>query len=623
MSGIYLHYRPAGLGPADLADYETRLDKRAVRRPGDVCARLQTPQLLGAAIHHGVMPSGGSASTGAGALLACGSCWPMADSDRLATPDEILAVLLDRRPRDLEPLRGVFAAALLDLRHDQLSVETDRFGTVPLYWRPDGQGGLRVASEIKFLTEPGHDTLDLDGLADLLAIGYAVRPRTFIAGIHRLPAHHRLVFANGATSTARLPQPGFPRDLPLDAESLGELDRLAQRHFERYKGCGKRHAIALSGGLDSRLLMIAAQRAGLDLVGFTSGEPGNIDVKVSRDLARQYRFPLVAHEVDGSHLPSWYEGATWLHEGRVPPIHLHYFPALHAGVTPPEPQIHGLIGEAVIGGYLDNEKYRQADAAGLRDGCHRFAREARTNWGPAGREAVLGAGLREPAARAHQEAADYLLAELGFSGVYANYLDFRFVYRGGLLVVPSLTGQVQPWTDVISPFLDADIFDFGARLRSQDIAGRVVQLKWGLQFMPGFADLPRVKDGILLPIRDDDPHAYDRALRHLRRVQHLRHLVTRASYGRLNPRHPEGFPHYAQWYRKHAGVRRFVDGILLSERALDRGLWQPDGLRRLLRDLRHGHNLWTSVGAALMVEVLCRQLVDGDGAPPGGVMPGA
>lgn len=613
MPGIYLHHHPEGLTPADVESFERRFTERIAHRPAEQVDQIKTTHLRATVINHGRWPGPGVAQNDHGRLLLCGSCWFDGESISLSSAAQALPEYQRRKQEGTdEPLRGLHALAYMDAAGAILELQTDRFGTVPLYYRPDGRGGLLVASELKFLVNPGQDRPDLDGLADLLSIGYHVRRATLVSGITRLPLHHRLRHDREGLETWRLPQPGYPRDIPLDDDALQEIDRRAALHFNRFAEHTKGMSIALSGGLDSRLLLYSARQQGIPLTGFTSGEAGNVDVSQAIRLADHLGIPIIDHQVDERGFPDWFEQAAWISEGRTPANHVHYFPSLFSGETPGQPQIHGLIGEAVLGGYLEHDRYLDTSPDARRQGCHAFARDCWLYWPEDLRRRSLSADLARRASTAHTEAADQLLASLGFRGSYSDYLDFRFIYRGGLFGVPAFTSQVLPWADIVTPFLDADFYDFGARLRSHDIRDRVVQLKWGLACMPGFADLPRVKDGLLLPVRDDDPAAYARAMKKQRINDRFHYLATRLSRGRFNAPRPKGFPHYGQWYRRHRTMRDFVDGIMLDERTAERGLWQRDGLVELLRHLRHGHNVWPAVGAVLMIEVLCRQFIDGD-----------
>lgn len=610
MPGLYLHFRPSGLDEGDARSFAERMG-RIDHAPDARVQRLDTEQLKAVVIDHGNWPSGGVASSARGSLMLCGSCWLTGESTDLATTQQALAEYEARREaRWDEPLRGMYAMAYVDSRGEGLTVETDRFGTVPIYYREDGRGGLMVASEIKFLVNPGRDRPDLRGLADFLAIGYLVRQASPVEGITRLLLHHRLTFAGGRVSVVRLPQPGYPRDLPVDRGALEELDRLAGLHFRRFMGHTKTMSIAMSGGLDSRLLLYSALRQGIELIGFTSGEAGNIDMREAMRIAKHVGISIVAHAVDGRGFPDWFGRVVWDSELRTPPNHLHYFPALFAGETPAAPQIHGLIGEASVGGYLEHDDCIAASATERRAGCLRFARESGVHFPRHQRAKTLTPELHDACNHAHVDATNELLDILGFDGSYSAYLDFRFVFRGGLFGVPAFTGQVTRRTDLISPFLDADFFDFAARLRSREIRDRVVQLRWGIELMPGFADLPRVKDGMVLPVRTDDPDAYHRAIERQRHRDRARYIVTRLSQGRINFRRPEGFPHYGQWYRRWPAVRRYVDDTLLNQQGhIDDLVLQPGGAAGLLRHLRVGKNLWPAVGAVLMSTVFQRQFL--------------
>src|SRR4029079_19766297 len=85
-------------------------------------------------------------------------------------------------------LRGQFAFAVWDARHERLFLARDRFGEKPLYLY-EGEGGLYFASELKaLLTLPGV-AREIDPVAvwDYLAYRYVPGPRTLFRGIRKLP----------------------------------------------------------------------------------------------------------------------------------------------------------------------------------------------------------------------------------------------------------------------------------------------------------------------------------------------------------------------------------------------------------------------------------------------------
>ncbi len=165
----------------------------------------------------------------------------------------------------------------------------------------------------------------------------------------------------------------------------------------------------------------------------------------------------------------------------------------------------------------------------------------------------------------------------GFTGAYGDTLEFKFRIRAVGMTVPNLISQVLPWSDVASPFLDRDIYEFCNTLDAKALAGRQLQLRWAMRHFPATTELPRLKDGILIPVKPGIPGAYDEALkRHWRGVK-TKYYLCRLSGGRINLPHRGSFPFYGQWYRRWKHVRDYVDGIVLSERCLDRGLWRQGG----------------------------------------------
>ena len=84
-------------------------------------------------------------------------------------------------------LRGMFAFAVWDARHERLFLARDRFGEKPLYLHENG-GDLYFASEIKALLRiPGvQPAVNLEAVWDYLAYRYVPGPKTLFTGIRKL-----------------------------------------------------------------------------------------------------------------------------------------------------------------------------------------------------------------------------------------------------------------------------------------------------------------------------------------------------------------------------------------------------------------------------------------------------
>jgi len=613
MAGIFIHFNPEGISPSDRENFSKQLASRTTCMPDGVEVKTEGPHWIGASIHHGVLPSGGIATEPGSQLLASGSCWIRPADVTLASPMEILKEF-NSNPSDKRPaFGGTFALAYCDERNRELTVETDRFEAMPLYYR-ERAGGIIISSEIKFLAEPGSDTIDRDALAEFMSLGYLPSSWTLLSGVLRIPANARLVFNDRGCRISIFPTPGYPRNRVADTDAISEYDFLVRKFMQRFRDHAPSHSISLSGGLDSRILAAAALDDGFPLEAFTIGEKGSLDAKVAVQVAEQFGIPIKVHNVDGSLLPRYLEKTVWFTEGRVVPGHMHYMSANFMGEVPDGPQFHGLGGECVMGGHLDNPALQGATPQAIRKACMKAALGL-NYMSPTRSSELFSTDLSKRVKVAKTLAVETLFKQMGFSGSYSDFVEFRYRFRMEAFSNPCLMTQVLPWTDVICPFLDSEAFDFGASLELEGIANRLGQIRWGLDHYPAIAKLPRIKAGVMVDIRDDDPFAYDRGVRRIILEKKIQFYICRLSQGRINIPIRKSFPNYGQWYRRWGSVRDFVDGILLSEQALDRGLFNRKGMKNLLNDCRVGRETWGTIGTLLVVEIFLRQMTEGTNIP--------
>ncbi len=546
--------------------------------------------------------------------MATGSSWTDAKAAELSSPTAVLAAMAARGESGGEPCGGIFALAHHDARRRRVVVESDRFGALPVYYRELGAGAWAVATELKFLAVPGQERVDDEGFAQLMGMGHLPGTRTLLAGVRRLPAHHRLILDTRGCRVELLPEPGTPRNRRVDAAALEEFDALVQRSLGRFASATDRWTVSLSAGLDSRLVAGAAARLSPELRGFVVGEPGVSEVRVTQRLADHLDIPLHVHTIDGRRLPDWFAAAVWHTEGRTLPNHMHYVGANLMGDLPGKVILHGLIGEGIIGGYGDDPSLLDASPEHLREACRNEAYEI-LFWPGTVVQRLFNPERREAIRGARGAWAEEIMEQMDFRGTYGEFVEIKFRMRAVSLTVPNLLSQILPWQDVASPFLDKDIFAFANTFDAHDLVGRALQIRWAETHMPHLTEIPRLKDGVLIPVRGGIPDAYDKGVRRINRHAKWKYWACRASKGRINLPHRGSFPFYGQWFRRWPHVRQYVEDIVLSEQCLDRGLWQREGLVELVRSLREGRNTWSALGTVLLAEVFLRQFVDGTDRP--------
>jgi asparagine synthase (glutamine-hydrolysing) len=179
----------------------------------------------------------------------------------------ILAGYHEWGDRVIDRLEGMFAFALWDEREGRLLLARDRAGEKPLFYR-HAADGLHFASELKaLLLDPDCPrTLDVDALNFYLAYGYVPGERCMVAGFHKLPPAHAMVYEPREDRLRvwrywSLPEPSRSEP-PPDEELLDECEALLERAVRRQLHADVPLGILLSGGVDSSLVTAMAARAG-------------------------------------------------------------------------------------------------------------------------------------------------------------------------------------------------------------------------------------------------------------------------------------------------------------------------------------------------------------------------
>ncbi len=587
--------------------------------PNQQVETLRGRTILAASSHHGILPTGGVAREKQSFLVSTGSCWIASDAQSLAKPSELLAAFNSKPNSDRPGLHGTFALAFVDETKQELTAESDCWSAYPLYYRRMGSG-IAISTAIKFLVSPGEEKINHSAVMDFLAVGYLPGFSTLIEGIFRVPGNSRLVFGRDGVRTTSFPFPKYTRQRVLDDEAVDEYDSLVRRYLGRYSNFSSSYCISMSGGLDSRLLGAAGLREGFPLSAFTIGEKGSLDARMAGKVCRLLDIPLATHEVDGSTFSQWFGKTVWFTEGRVLPEHLHYMTAHFSRAVPQGPQLHGLMGEIVLGGHFDNASLQNAGTETIRKACVDMVSPV-IYWPPGSLASTVAEGMLKESAQMKSRIAEGLFPIIDFKGSYSDYLNFKYFLKAQFYMNPCIMSQVVTWSDVVNPFSDNEAFDLGASLSLDGIAERGGQIKWGLRHLPVIGKLPRVKAGVLIDVMDSDPDAYRRGAEKLMKQEKFRYSVCRLSRGRINLSQRRSFPEYGSWYRKWAGVRDYVDGILLDDQTFDRGILQRQGIQKLLTDLRLGKNVWGAVGTCLLIEIFLRQFVDGTDWPQDPVLP--
>jgi asparagine synthase (glutamine-hydrolysing) len=186
-------------------------------------------------------------------------------SFRTHSDTEVIIHLYEDMGADcVKKLRGMFGLAIYDKTKRKLTLARDRLGKKPLHYALH-KGNLYFASEIKSILAVAPELAEVNSqaLLEYLYYGYVPDPITAFTGIHKLPPGHLLEFQDGKVRVRQYwDLPEYNTHAPMSEEEC--LEELEQRLFEATKIrliSDVPLGAFLSGGVDSSTIVAMMARA--------------------------------------------------------------------------------------------------------------------------------------------------------------------------------------------------------------------------------------------------------------------------------------------------------------------------------------------------------------------------
>ena len=205
-------------------------------------------------------------------------------------------------PDVMGELNGNFAAVVGGPGLLHLGVDLVR--SIPLFYRVSGDS-IKVSDDIRTLRQEG-DTIDQDSAIEYATAGFVTGPHTIFQEVAGLQAGESVSWEPGRAGpkSRRYYQYICSFDEGSSAEDLCEaLDNIMVEAFKRFIEVldGRQVALALSAGLDSRVVASMLKRLGYDdVLCYCYGVPGNRQLARSRMVAETlgYRWIHTAYSRD-------------------------------------------------------------------------------------------------------------------------------------------------------------------------------------------------------------------------------------------------------------------------------------------------------------------------------------
>jgi asparagine synthase (glutamine-hydrolysing) len=183
---------------------------------------------------------------------------------RTQTDTEVILALYERDgARCVERLRGMFALVIWDEGTRTAFVARDPLGIKPLYWC-ETDGVFAFASELRALVQSGLCGKEIDpaGLWSFLRFGSVAEPGTILRGVSMLPAGHAMEWKAGRTRVWPYWVPELSEQPPVAKPAAVAREALldsVRSHLVSDAPVG----VFLSGGIDSTVMALLAQQAGI------------------------------------------------------------------------------------------------------------------------------------------------------------------------------------------------------------------------------------------------------------------------------------------------------------------------------------------------------------------------
>jgi asparagine synthase (glutamine-hydrolysing) len=237
-----------------------------------------------------------------------------------------LVHLCEENPNFPACLNGMFHGLLTDRTRGTVTLFNDRYGMHRVYFY-ESKEAFYFAAEAKAIlaVRPELRTPSLQGLGEFVACSCVLENRTIFKDIHVLPAASAWVFRDAAIERKSIyfePRE-WEQQSSLDPDSYyDELRNTFSRTLQSYFAGPERTGIALTGGMDTRVIMAWHKATSRPLPCYTFGGMFRDcrDVRLARKVAsacRQTHQVIKVGDEFLKHFPHYAERTVYLTEGGV------------------------------------------------------------------------------------------------------------------------------------------------------------------------------------------------------------------------------------------------------------------------------------------------------------------
>lgn len=511
----------------------------------------------------------------------------------------ILHLYEDMGERCVDKLRGMFAFAIWDMKKQSLFIARDRFGKKPLVYA-DLPGVFLFSSEIHALLKHPAVSKDIDHTAiDMyLSYQYIPSPQTIFKSIKKLPPAHSMTVTKDSVTVKRYWKP------PFQPKTKMSFNDAKEAMWAKLKESVKLRMIAdvplgafLSGGKDSSVVVgLMSELSSRPVKTFSIGfdEEKFSELPYAKEIAEHFHcehheFVVKPDAVEMLPKLAWHYGEPYADSSALPSYYVSKLSRQYVTVA-----LNGDGGDETMAGYpryqaMKVMKTIQKIPLAVRKGLYGLAAAVPDGIPPHSKawrvKRLLGLGLEDQRTRYLDTLCFF--REEDKKPLYSEFMRQQTKNTYPPDYVNGLLNEASNLED-IDPYLYADLISYMPEclMTKMDIASMANSLEARSPFL----------DHEFVELTASFPANWK-----LHGLFQTKHILNEKMKGwipdHIRTRKKQGFAlPMASWFR--GPLYSYVKGMLLSDKAMARGLFNREAVSNLIEEHKdgrvdHSYQLWS------------------------------
>jgi len=498
-------------------------------------------------------------------------------------------------------LNGAFVAAIWNQREKEMVLVNDRLGLRPLYYVLY-KGRFTFASGVRaLLADPDLPrNVDSVAIAQMLSFEYILGHRTLLREVQLLPPASLLTLRNGQFTIRSYWHLQFSEVYQLRSREqyLEGFIHYLQQAVTRQMPGDLPAGLNLSGGLDSRMLLglLCNGQLKMPLRTYTFGIHGCDDARIAKELANVAGTQHHFFELKPDYLLDLAGEGVRLMDGMESSVHMHALANVKAQARQVQILYTGFFADYLISPELRREWLSNYDKETAKqlifdDINFLFRKTSKDDIYTKDFQRQFSIDFEGDFQARVTESKSLLLAD------WRDHFDIhqrqrRFTKQGDELLRSHVICR--------TPFCDNDLVEYTLSVPPGLRLDRFLFKEALVKLFHNLAKVPVDKTG--LPMVPCARELY------LRIDQQARWQLRKFGFKRVSDRLPLSYADYDSWVR--TVLHGWVEEILLSKHALQRGYFNPTFIRNLVSLHMAGENYSRELGVLLSLELWHRQFLD-------------